>query len=96
MIKNAPKDKAVEVKKKLGKGTIDWAEVEKDAKATTAKASQASKDALEKAKAAGTRRVLKRTNSLTKTALTNMHCCQLSAGDAKFGQTKKITLYTAV
>lgn len=87
MIKNAPKDKTVEVKKNLGKGTIDWAEVEKDAKATSAKASKASSDALEKAKAAstGTRRVLKRTNSLTKTALTNMHCCQLSAGDPKFG-----------
>ena len=84
MIKNAPKAKQAEVKKNLGKGTIDWAEVEKDAKATSAKASKASTDALDKVK--NTRRVLKRTNNMAaKTALTNMHCCQLSAGSAEFG-----------
>lgn len=83
-------------KKLLGKGSVDWKEVKKDAAATSAKASKASTDALAKVNAGNGRRVLKRTNPKPKTALKNMHCCQLSEANEKFGLTKKITLYTAV
>lgn len=66
-------------KKKLTAGTIDWKKVSEDANSYAEKAKSA----------AGGRRVLKRTNPGTGSALKNMHCCHLDV-DAK-----RISLYTA-
>jgi hypothetical protein len=76
-------------KTKLKAGSVNWAEVKADATKTADSVAKKAKDAT------GGRRLLKRTNPGTGTALKNMHCCHLQGDPAKKDE-RKIFLYTAV